>query len=336
MFAKKIYIGLDIGHHSVKAAVTGPNKRDIIDLAEAEITPGRTLLDEKSTDEQVTDAIRRVCAQYTDKGSKFNPSVVCALQGEGAVCRYLEIPKLDKSRQELAIQSAVIKNISFPLEEAFLNHIPVPTLTKKDSAGIFFFAIKKSSTAKLQVLIEKSAVKIERFELPAVSLIRGFNLNHDTVTDQCTAIVHVGSSHTLMIILRNGNPYYVREFATAGRDFTYAFQMGNQSTWKEAEEHKYAYDATKKEIPIEPVLTRWMDQVKKTLTAFSKLEKSAAIAVDGVYLTGGSSNLKGLDRRLSEVLNIPVTVETWGKIKAGGDLGRRLCGAFTVALGMVL
>ncbi|MHC9542123.1 MAG: pilus assembly protein PilM [Vulcanimicrobiota bacterium] len=336
MFAKKIHIGLDIGHYSVKAAVTGPNKRDIIDLAEAEITPERTLLDEKSTDEQVTEAIRRVCAQYTDKGSKFNPTLVCALQGEGAVCKYLEIPKLDRSKQELAIQSAVIKNISFPLEEAFMTHFPVPTLSNKDNAGIFFFAIRKSSTARLQELISTLNIKIDRFEPPATSLIKGFNLNHDNAADQCTAIVHVGSSHTLIIILRNGSPYYVREFATAGRDFTYAFQMGAQSTWKRAEEYKYAYDATKKEIPIEPVLTRWVDQIKKTLSAFTRLEKSAAVAVDGVYLTGGSSNMKGLDRRLSEVLNLPVTVETWGKIKAGGDLGRRPCGAFTVALGMIL
>jgi type IV pilus assembly protein PilM len=336
VFAKKIQIGLDVGHHSVKAAVTGPNTRELIDLAEAEITPGRTMLDEKSTDEQVAEAIRRVCAQYTDKGSKFNPSVVCALQGEGAVCRYIEIPKLDKSRQELAIQSAVIKNISFPLEEAFMTHFSVPALSNKDNAGVFFFAIRKSSTARLQQLISKLDIKIDRFEPPTASLIKEFNLNHDTLSDQCTAIIHIGSSHTLMIILRNGSPYYVREFATAGRDFTYAFQMGKQSTWKEAEEYKCAYDATKKEVPIEPVLTKWIEQVKKTLAAFTRLEKSAAIAVESVYMTGGTSSMNGLDRRLSGDLNIPVTVETWGKVKAGKDLGRRSCGAFAVALGMVL
>lgn len=336
MFAKKIFIGLDIGHYSVKAAVTGPNRREIIDLTEAVINPERAALDEKSTDEQVTEAIRRVCGRYTEKGSRFNPYLTCAIHGEGAVCRYLEIPKLDRSRMEMAIQSAVIKNISFPLEEAFLSHVPVPTLTGKDSDGIFFFAIKQSSTAKLQMLTDKSAVKINHFELPAASLIRGFTRNHETAADKCAAIVHVGSSSTLMTILRNGNPYYMREFATAGRDFTYAFQMGAQSTWKEAEEYKYEYDVTKKEIPIEPVLTRWMDQVRKTITAFAKLESSDSLAVDTVYLTGGSSRLKGLDRRLSEALNIPVTVEAWGKLRAEGEIAGKPFGAFTVALGMVI
>jgi len=335
-FAKKIHIGLDIGHFSVKAAVLGPNKRDILDLREVEITPARALLEEKPTDEQVTEAIRKATAEYTDKGSGYNPSIACAIQGEGAICRYVEIPKLDRNRQEMAIQSAVLKSISFPLEDAILSHVSVPVLGRAEGSGIFFFAIKKSATAKLQELTAKSGVKVERFELPAVALIKGFTQNREIPADQFNAIVHIGSILTLIIIMRRGNPYYMREFATAGRDFTYAFQMGAQSTWKEAEEYKHSYDATRMEVPFEPVLARWIDQVRKTLAAFSRLDSSSSSAVSGIYLTGGSSSLKGLDRRLSEALDIPVNVEAWDRLKAEGNLDGKPFGTFTVATGMVI
>jgi len=335
MFAKKIYIGLDIGHFSVKAAIVGPNRKDILDLVEAEINPGRTLIDEKSTDEQVIEAVKKALSPWLDKNSRFNPSIVCALQGEGAVCKYLRIPRLDRSRQELAIQSAVIKTISYPLDEAFLTYLPVPLLsTESQDNGIFFFAVRKSITVKLQELIGRCGVRVERLDVPAVSLTREFALNHASPPGQCTALVQAGSSLTMVVILRNGNPYSVREFTPAGRDFTYAFQQGAQSSWKAAEEYKYTNDAMDREIPIEPVLTRWMDQVRKTIDAFPKLEKSAPLTVERVYLAGGSARWKGLDRRLAEVLNIPVQVETWEKLKPGRDPGPGSAGVFNVALGM--
>ncbi len=337
MFEKKIFIGLDIGHFSVKAAIVGPNKKEIIDLVEREINPGRLLIDEKSTDEQVMEAVKHVLAPYLDKNSKFNPSVICALQGEGIVCKYLEIPRLEKSRHELAIKSAVIKNIPFPLEEAYLTHLSVPVLkTGSPDNGIFFFAIKKIVTARLQELVSMSGVRVERFEVPAVSIIREFALNHGTLAGQCIAVVHAGSTLTTVIIVRNGNPYFVREFTPAGRDFTYAFQMGAQSTWKEAEEYKCASDATGRDIHIEPVLARWTDQVRKTVSAFTKLGTSATFTVDRVYLAGGSARWKGLDRRLSGALNVPVEVETWEKIKPPRDPGPGAAGIYTIALGMAI
>jgi type IV pilus assembly protein PilM len=336
IFTKKIHIGLDIGHYSVKAAVLGANKKDIVDLKKVEITPDRAMLEEKSTDGQVIEAIRKATAEYTDKGSGYNPSIACAIQGEGAICRYVEIPKLDRSRQEMAIQSAVLKKISFPLEDTILNHVTVPVLGKSDSSGIFFFAIKKSATIRLQELTANSGVKVERFELPAAALIKGFAQNREIPADQFNAIVHVGSVLTLIIIVRRGNPYYMREFATAGRDFTYAFQMGAQSTWKEAEEHKYSYDATDRAIPIEPVMTKWIEQVRKTMAAFGKMDRTASSSISGVYLTGGSAGMKGLDRRLSEVLEVPVYVETWNRMKAEGNLEGMPFGTFTVAAGMVI
>jgi type IV pilus assembly protein PilM len=337
MFAKKLFIGLDIGHFSVKAAIVGPNRRDIIDLAEMEINPGRTLIDEKSTSEQVAEAVRHTLLPYLDKNSKLNPSIVCALPGEGSVCRYLEIPRLDKNRQELAIQSAVMKDIPFPLEESFLTHVPVPVLNRESqNMGIFFFAFRKNATEALQEIVGRSGARIEWFDSPAASLIREFFLNHGTPADQCIALVHAGSSLTMIIVLHNGNPYFVREFATGGKDFTYAFQMGAQSTWREAEEYKYANDAASREMPIEPVLTRWMEQVRKTLAAFAKLEQSAALTVDRVHLAGGSARWKGLDSRLSKALHIPVTVETWEKIKPGRDYGQGSAGIFNIALGMAM
>lgn len=337
LFGKRVLIGLDIGRHSVKAAVLDQNKNDIINLLESEILPGRDCMEQIPGDDAVAEKVRGILSKYTGADSKLNPVVYSSLQGDGAICSYLELPKLKKQEEETAIQSLTRKNIPFSIEEASIIYIPVPALSSdKDKKGIFFIAIKQDAVKKHQELLKKCGLPENNFHVYIRALINEFIKNHGRTPDKFTAIVNAGSYLTSVLIIKDGFPYYARDFAVAGCNFTYAFQMGKQSSWQEAENYKLGYDASAKEVPVEPPLIKWLDNVKKSIDTFTKQYSEYSPVIDKVYLSGGTARWKNLDTRMTEHINIPVETDKWAGIKPPENPAGEGAGTYNIAIGTAL
>jgi len=146
----------------------------------------------------------------------------------------------------------------------------------------------------------------------------------------------VGSRLTTVVVTLEGHPYFARDFALAGSHFTYALQMGAQSSWQEAEQHKLHLDATDREVSLEPALTRWLDQVRRVLEACTRSLPELRPQVQRVFLMGGSAAMKGLAARLEETLKTPVTVETWVDLSPPQNQPKAQLARFTTALGLAL
>lgn len=334
LFGKRVFIGLDIGCHSVKAAVLDQNKKYIIDLVESEIFPERSYIDQVPDENLVIDKIKGTLSKYTGPNSKLNAVISSSLQGDGGVCSYLEIPKLKKEEEQMAIQSDARKQLPFSIDEAAITYIPVPALgINKENKGIFFAAIKKEIAEKQLELMKKCGISGASSQVYVIALINEFIGNHGRTPDKFTVIVHAGACLTSVIIIKDGFPYYSRNFAIAGNNFTYAFQMGNQSSWQAAEKYKMQYDVTKKEVPIEPPVIKWLENVKNSIDGFTKQHAEQSPVMDKLYLTGGTSQWQGLDARLSENIGIPVVTDSWQNIKPPENLKNLNAGTYNIALG---
>lgn len=47
VFRTKYGVGLDFGHHSVKAAIVSPNKRMVLELLETDLLPERAFMEDR-------------------------------------------------------------------------------------------------------------------------------------------------------------------------------------------------------------------------------------------------------------------------------------------------
>jgi type IV pilus assembly protein PilM len=337
LFGKQVLLGIDSGHHSVKLALLSSNKKDILDLAEAEVFPDRQFLEDATDEEKIIEATREALKKFSDPSSKLRPRIISSISDEAAICRYIELPRMDKAKLEVAQQTMMTKQVPFSLQEAICTDLQVPPLSgEKGNIGTFFMAIKKESLTAQKNLMQKVGIEVNNYEISTLSIIKEFVHNHGKGQDETTAIVVAGSHITTVIVINNGSPYYMRNFVLGGSNLTYAFQMGAQCSWREAEEHKKAFDAMQNEVAIEPALSKWMEQVKKSIEAFKKLEPKRALSVEKIYLTGGTSRLKGLDSRLGDYLGIPVIVDSWLKIKPPSRLQEFPAGSFCIALGICL
>jgi type IV pilus assembly protein PilM len=337
IFKKQLKAGLDIGQDSFKYVLLDEDRGIIHYGREKKILPKRDRKDYLITGEELTERLKAFLSACQKDCQKYNNNVNTAIQGEGTICQYIDLPKLTKKELDVAVPSQAMKYIPFPMETISLSYITVPSIKKEENkTGIFFVAAQKKSVEDMKNILEQCGLQIEGMETPVISLVREWARNHGK-KDNFYALVHTGFRLTQVIILKDRHPYYCREFSIAGRDFTYAIQMGEQISWEEAEVYKMSYDATQKDVSMEPFMIKWLDDVKKSLGFFNKQFQNQSSSINQVFLSGGTALMKGLDMRLSEHINIPVICDTWDKIKVDSKFTQTVEPVkFKLAAGLVL
>ncbi|MCL5037093.1 MAG: pilus assembly protein PilM [Chloroflexi bacterium] len=305
---------------------------------ETEIFPGggsyAPVLNKEEMEQRLIDVLKA----SAKKIGVLTPTVSTAIQGAGTLCKYMELPPLSKKELEFAVPSEARKFIPFPMDQVVLSYITVPQVsTGGKKTGIFFAAAHISNVDYIKDLMNKAGIEITGLEVPILPLMREFSKNHDVPGNQFFMLINVGFRITHVVISHGGYPYFVREFPLAGRDFTYAFQMGSQSSWAAAEDYKKEYDVNRGEIQLNPFISNWENEIKSSLEFFMKQFKNISPEIKHVYLSGGSAGLKGLDTRLSGYLNIPVTVDGLDKLrwKGKGDPPENIY-AYNTAIGLAL
>jgi len=147
-------------------------------------------------------------------------------------------------------------------------------------------------------------------------------------------VVEVGFSTTTLILMRQGYPYYSREFAMGGGDFTYAIQMAEQLSWAEAEVMKRKHNVMQGDFKQEPYLLRWETEMKRSLQFL--YNRWPTLAPKSAFLTGGGALWTGLTERLQHLLEIPVSLHCWQKVQPSSSLQSESSPAlYAKALGLV-
>lgn len=338
MFGKKIVNGLDLGAHTLKCAVVETDTGCVRELWKSDILPDRQSRDQTLTGEALSQRLAILLNLCHKECTTFKANVVTAIQGEGTVCRYLEFPPLSDPELKIAVPAEVKKFLAFPIAQTSLSYFQVPLISSGKKGGVFVVAARKDSVEEMKILLEQCNLQVQRIETPVLALVREFVKNHDNLRNRFHVLVHVGFRLTQIVILRNGYPYFAREFSMGGRDFTYAFQMRTQSSWSEAEQYKLHYDVMSKEASIEPFLIRWLDEVKKSLSFFCRQFAKEFNDICKVCLSGATAQWTNLDKRLGEHLNLPVIVDDWNRVKPinkGRNLKEKSL-IYKVAVGLAL
>jgi len=315
MFFKRLKVGVDIGASTLKcAAVEGNGK--IRALWRQPIMPERTSRDQVWPEEEINRRMISLFKSCPKEIPLLSHPVDTAIEGEGIIYRYQEIPQLSKKEMDIAVPSRAIKYIPFPLDQVNISYMPVPPLNSDEKTNaVFWVAARKELVDKISDSARKWGLQIAQLETPPLALTREFARNHPHLPkENFYALLNVGYGWTQIVVVRNGYPYFAREIPIAGKDFTYAFQMGTQSTWAQAEKYKLGYDVRKRESQVESFLLRWLGEVRKSVFYFTDQISEEKLEIKQIYLSGGSAPWEGLSQRLSEFLSLPVEVDSWDQL----------------------
>ena len=289
--------GLDIGEYNVKFSIIEADGGRIRNLWHEEVMPERQSQNDALDEATLRERLETLGASVRMKFPNVKKPVSTPIQGESVVCQYLELPQVSPKELDLAVNSMARRHVPFPMESVSISYMSVPQLSRgAKRSAVFFIAVEKSAVQRMQTLVSTMGFELKRPEITPLALVREFSRNHDTPKDQFTALLHIGFRQTYFIVLRQHNPYYVRNFTPAGRDFTYAFQMGNQSSWEAAEHVKRNYNCLDRDVSVEPFLLRWLEEVKRSMEFFRTQVLSADDGVSQVFMSGGGGRVAGAGR----------------------------------------
>ncbi|MBN9419722.1 MAG: pilus assembly protein PilM [Candidatus Eremiobacteraeota bacterium] len=303
LFRRPRSLGLDIGSHSLKWALLDRSRKEVVHSGSVALFPERTSLPQTLDWHLWETRVQEVLEEIPEA-----TTVYTVVQGKGTVYGYLEFPDLPEDELKVAAQAEAQQSIPFPADSIQFSYTRVPPLRR--GVGVFYAAAVLGEVLRLRQVLERAGRAPNRVEIPPLALAREFQLNHAPASDAFFGLLHLGFSTTHWVVVRDGHPYYARDFAFGMGEFVRALQHGD---WAEAE--RALNEADFRSPALAAPLRKLQQELKRTLAhCTDSLQDVTLPPLLDIYLSGGGarSNLAAV---LEDSLRQRVVPDHWLHLK---------------------
>jgi len=320
-FEQRDVFGLDIGSSSV-AAVQLHKKGSgwtVTAAGRVGISPNEGI--ENPGEINTARAINE-CLELTGIRSRL---VVCGISGPEVAARDFKFPSLSSEELESAVLLEAAQVCPFNANDVTIDYQLVHK--GKDSVrGVLVAATNKLIKSKVE-LAKQAALDCVLMDVDGLALLNCFSGCERGGTEQTTAILNVGNSHTTLAIMSGQGTEalpFIRDVAFAGNDIIEVIAAKNDTsaeTVKEIVLGDSTTDQSELDNSLEKACGGLIVDVMETLRYYAAQEKSSL--VDKIFVCGSFAMVKGLvellDRRL------PAKVELWNPFEKISCVGSRSC-----------
>jgi type IV pilus assembly protein PilM len=321
-----VNVGLDIGATGVRAVAldTGKQPPVIRRIGQVDIPQGAVVAGEVVDSQAVTDAINRLW-----KEAKLpKRRIILGLANQRVIVRQVDVPRMSEPELVEALPFQVQEYIPIPVEETFLDFVPIEEFTTPDGEpmlSILVVAAQREMVEGLLAAVNAAGITPVAVDLQAFGLIRALFYG-DFDLDSVAAVVDIGSGVSQVLLVRAGEPRFVRLLQQGGEDFTSALVDGLDITWEEAEDLKRQVGLTPvggvvaaagdPSIPVEEELSsplesqarnildaqaeRFIDEVRGSVNFY--LSQSDDAELSRIIVSGNGARLPHLANRLGDTL----------------------------------
>ena len=290
-------LGLDLGSFAVKGVLRGATE---LVFAEARRAP------DADKRESLRAAVAEVLRQLPAADQ-----VVVSLSGHTVATHSISLPFTDPKRIEATVPFEVEAQLPFDLSEVAFDYQPVLSPDPKKTELLVGVIRRDELTALLEDLAQ-AGVDPRIVTLPGValgSLGQGLPPSEETV-----ALLDIGHERTTLALVRPGGALeFARTVAGGGKDLSrvlaqeFAVSVPEANHWKEHQgalgEHAVGPDGERAAAAFVRGLQPILRELRTTLKAYSARARRSP---SRIYLTGGTSELPGIDEQLSRDLGLPV------------------------------
>jgi Tfp pilus assembly PilM family ATPase len=328
----RLGVALDLGAHSLKCVEVDLDEGVVRKAWRRVLHPERThlrdVLQGPRLQERLTALASLLQADLVPAGG-----LVTALQGEGTWLQYLELPPLSPPELHVAAQAAASSLLPFSLDQVTLSTPSVPSLTAGRSAVLLIAALKEPAAQRL-ALLAASGLSVSRLEIVPLALARAFGRNHPELAASVVVVVHLGFSSTHVLAVRDGLPYFVRDFTLGLRHFVHALQTTHRLTWSEALRRFEEGDAKALDVACNGVLTRWLRELSRTVEHMRR--KVAPLGLGELWIAGGGDYMRACQLLVAAHTESVVCLEYWAKLDWHAPSSPGDVGVWVPAVGMAL
>ncbi|HBU69174.1 MAG TPA: hypothetical protein DEE98_02200 [Elusimicrobia bacterium] len=282
-------------------------------------------------------------------------NIVGSVSGNQVIVRYVRFPKLSREELNKTIQFEAEPYIPFDIRDVNLGfHIigEVVEEGQKKMETILVAAKKDVAQTRLDVFDELNLRPVV-IDVDVFALQNAYELNCDPAVTETAVLVNIGASVTNLAIVENNIPKVVRDVFISGNSFTKAIQRNLACDMKTAEEMKYKHtllvtaeekektlsnnqkEAIQFSSAVVPVARDLLSEIHKSIDFY--ISQNPERTVNKIYITGGSSYLKNLNKYLELELKIPVEIFNPLKNIAGGEnVPANLASFLSIAIGLAV
>lgn len=321
----KTIVGLDFGHGVIRAAEVQPERgrhpATLVRYHEVRV-PYDSIREGVVVDEDTVVGALESLRGAAGFGTK---RVVLGIGSQQVLIRELLVPAmpLHVLRETLPFRAAEL--LPLPADQAVLDYYPVEEV--EDASGPMLRGLLVAAT-KESVVSNIRTVRRAGFKVADVDLIPFAVIRAQPLADRggVKLFVHVGATSTSVVVTAKGVPQFVRMLPNGGRDLTAALVDSLGLPMDRADEMKRRYGIrTDPSDPQSQFVARVnaegardiVQAARSTVAFYENAHQDEGSRVDGVVLSGGGAQLRGLAEEIGETTGLPI-------VSARGDGGIRL------------
>jgi type IV pilus assembly protein PilM len=301
---KQATFGLDIGSSSVKVVELVEGRGGFGLEAFARVPLPRDVIADGTVREPgiVAEAVK----EALDKAGIKGKLAVISVSGREAITKRVPLPKVGPKELADAIVLEAEHHIPFAVDDVFLDYQVVGE--SGNTMDVMVVAVKKVKVLEYVAAVEEAGIEALVVDLDAFAIQNQYEFNHPGDGGEAVALIDIGASIMKTNVIRGGLSIFARDVPFGGHHYTEAIAQRLNIPFEKAEAAKHgesvgvnwddmvpALEAVSRELSLE---------VQRTFDYFASTTESERIGK--IVLSGGCSQLAGLDEFLSSSWGIPV------------------------------
>jgi len=232
--------------------------------------------------------------------------VAISLSGENVVSRHISLPKMSEDETRKALTFELEDHIPFkPSEIYFDYYIMGDDPAAKNRMKVFLVAVRKDTLDRRVAVMQEAGLTPVAVTTDTLALRNTLCNNYPEKKQSNITLINIGDKITNILIAKEGIPYFVRDTAFGGHVITTLLQTKLEMDTGGAENLKHNLKDAPEDVQ-KLINNTLVVLLNETFTSLDFYENLTEQKIDGIYLSGGLSQLFGLTEFLRERVGIDV------------------------------
>jgi len=297
----KELIGVDIGTTSIKICVLKNSKDGLtIDCIDQKSYNESLLSDGYIIDNSfIASELKEIIARNNIKTKE----AACALSSYSVISKKVAMPFLKEEELENSVSVEVESVIPFPLKDIYYSYYVMGVAEEKqDMMDVQVVAAKKEIIDGYIKAFTEAGLNLQLVDVDIFCLTNLIEMIY-APKDIAIVVADIGASVTNIAIIKGERIEFTREILVGGQYLTNQIEKSLKLTYNEAEVKKLSGDGEISHL-YEDFIYNISSEISKTINFYTSTKTRERI--DKIYLTGGTSMLKGLKETIQENAQIDV------------------------------
>lgn len=319
MLGKKSFVGVDFGHHTIKAAFAERSAQGWkITKAGWVPTPPDCIKEGILINPEPVAAALKALLRHTGIQAK---NAVLSVQGSTVVVRTVRMPKMSESVLRKSIRFEAGRYVPTSVEEAFIE-FEILGDAEDGQMDVLIVAAPKDFVESRVVAAQMAGLEVDTVDVSPFAAYRSLVETDDSKAWdlETFALIDLGSGANTVSVISEGQFAMTRTITNGhGAALTEALRTFFDLSIEDAEAGKTALDVKElldeepQENPplrvLHPYLDELVREIRRSLNYYESqsVDGQAPKPIKSIVLTGGGAKLTGIGDYLANKLGLPVT-----------------------------